>query len=110
VKILIVDDTPSVLESLRGALELRGHVVLEATTSQDAASVIRDTAIIDVIITDWDLGPLSIGDGTDVMRVAKSGGVPRGCIWSALTRPPCEGADLQLTKDKFSELLDWVQA
>jgi signal transduction histidine kinase len=66
-KILVVDDEPSIRESLRNALRLKGYGVLLATNGQEALDVVRENAI-SAVITDVRMPGM---DGTVLLKQLK---------------------------------------
>jgi CheY-like chemotaxis protein len=65
--IVVADDTPELLTQYRTWLELRGHIVLTATSGNDAVRIIRrqqvDVVIAEVIMAN--------GDGLEVLQQLK---------------------------------------
>jgi DNA-binding NtrC family response regulator len=55
-KVLLVDDDPEVLDSMRAWLELR-HEVFIATGFSEALDLLMQGPIPDVVITDYDMPP-----------------------------------------------------
>jgi signal transduction histidine kinase/DNA-binding response OmpR family regulator len=71
LRILLVDDDPFILDSMRTVLELDGHVVTEANGGQagiDAVHAAQDAELFDVVITD--LG-MPYVDGNQVARAVR---------------------------------------
>jgi response regulator RpfG family c-di-GMP phosphodiesterase len=114
MNILLVDDHD--VESLSSLLEMRDYRVQTAKSLQGAMDVLlldQDDPQCDpvhVVITDYDLGPLSNGDGDQLLAAVKRNWPTIGtCLWSGLDRPPCDAADLQITKMDIDDLLDWLR-
>ena len=66
-KILIVDDEPAIREMLRMALELDGHLCLEAGSANEAMPIIVDERP-DLILLDWMMPEVS---GLELLRRLK---------------------------------------
>ncbi|SFF54736.1 twitching motility two-component system response regulator PilH [Fontimonas thermophila] len=53
-RVMIVDDSPTDVQNLRGMLQKAGHIVSEATTGEDAIARVRaekpDVVIMDVVM------------------------------------------------------------
>jgi two-component system chemotaxis response regulator CheY len=64
-KILIVDDSPTILMSLRGMLERAGHAVTDAANGEAAVSVLQGGLKPDLVITDFHMGAM---DGIELVR------------------------------------------
>ncbi len=64
-KILIVDDSPTILMSMRGILERAGHAVSNATSGEEAVSVLKSGLKPDLVITDYHMGAMN---GIDLVR------------------------------------------
>jgi two-component system chemotaxis response regulator CheY len=64
-KILIVDDSPTILMSMRGILERAGHVVSNAASGEEAVSVLKGGLKPDLVITDYHMGAMN---GVDLVR------------------------------------------
>jgi len=64
-KILIVDDSPTILMSLRGMLERAGHAVTDAANGEAAVSVLKGGLKPDLVITDFHMGAM---DGIELVR------------------------------------------
>src|ERR1700722_1019228 len=58
-KILIVDDSPTILMSRRGILERAGHAVSNAASGEEAVSVLRQGLKPDLVITDYHMGAMN---------------------------------------------------
>ena len=71
-KLLIVDDDPDVLETIRTVLEERQHVVRTACTNSLAHQIIQEGGL-DLIISD---AILQGGNGENIVLSASSFGVP----------------------------------
>ena len=56
-KILIVDDSPTILMSMRGMLERAGHAVSNAASGEEAVSVLKGGLKPDLVITDFHMAP-----------------------------------------------------
>ncbi len=70
-RILVVDDEPNTLTTLRRALELEGYLVSTAGTVREARERLRDgadLALLDVRLPD--------GDGLDLLSAMAQGGLP----------------------------------
>lgn len=64
-KILIVDDSPTILMSMRGMLERAGHAVTDAANGEAAVSVLKGGLKPDLVITDFHMGVM---DGIELVR------------------------------------------
>jgi two-component system chemotaxis response regulator CheY len=64
-KILIVDDSPTILMSMRGMLERAGHAVSDAANGEAAVSVLKGGLKPDLVITDFHMGAM---DGIELVR------------------------------------------
>jgi two-component system chemotaxis response regulator CheY len=64
-KILIVDDSPTILLSMRGMLERAGHAVSDAASGEAAVSVLKGGLKPDLVITDFHMGAM---DGIELVR------------------------------------------
>jgi two-component system chemotaxis response regulator CheY len=64
-KILIVDDSPTILMSMRGMLERAGHAVTDAANGEAAVSVLKGGLKPDLVITDFHMGAM---DGIELVR------------------------------------------
>jgi two-component system chemotaxis response regulator CheY len=64
-KILIVDDSPTILMSMRGMLERAGHAVTDAANGEAAVSVLKSGLKPDLVITDLHMGAM---DGIALVR------------------------------------------
>ena len=64
-KILIVDDLPTILMSMRGMLERAGHAVSNAASGEEAVSVLKGGLKPDLVITDYHMGAMN---GIDLVR------------------------------------------
>jgi two-component system chemotaxis response regulator CheY len=58
-KILIVDDSPTILMSMRGILERAGHAVSNAASGEEAVSVLQRGLKPDLVITDYHMGAMN---------------------------------------------------
>jgi len=85
MKILVVDDEPSIVDAVATALRYEGHDVIEAPNGLRAASTVRkggiELVIIDVMLPDV--------HGTEVVRVfgpkewiSRSSSSPRWTQWT----------------------------
>jgi CheY-like chemotaxis protein len=114
--ILVIEDVPAVLLSLRMVLESSGHRVTGAADPAEGLSLLGDGRF-DVVVTDiWMPG----GSGTDVIRegrrrraatkfLAITGGDPNGRTSPEQLRGEDFGADAVLFKPfEKQELLDAV--
>lgn len=114
-RVLVVDDDVMLREMLRQVLIGLDHEVFAAASLQDVQERINQLERLqpgvdfDVVITDWDLGPMSQGDGRDVCALVRSiAPSTKICLWSAGERPhQGELVDLQTTKLRLNEILDW---
>jgi two-component system chemotaxis response regulator CheY len=64
-KILIVDDSPTILMSLRGMLERGGYAVSDAASGEAAVSLLKGGLKPDLVITDYNMGVMN---GIDLVR------------------------------------------
>jgi two-component system, chemotaxis family, chemotaxis protein CheY len=64
-KILIVDDSPTILMSMRGMLERTGHAVSDAASGEAAVSLLKGGLRPDLVITDFHMGAMN---GIDLVR------------------------------------------
>ncbi len=64
-KILIVDDSPTILMSMRAMLERAGHAVSNAASGEEAVSVLKGGLKPDLVITDFHMGAMN---GIDLVR------------------------------------------
>jgi two-component system chemotaxis response regulator CheY len=64
-KILIVDDSATILMSMRGMLERAGHTVSDASSGEAAVSVLQSGLRPDLVITDYHMGAM---DGIELVR------------------------------------------
>jgi two-component system chemotaxis response regulator CheY len=64
-KILIVDDSPTILMSMRGMLERAGHAVSNAASGEEAVSVLKGGLKPDLVITDYHMGAMN---GIELVR------------------------------------------
>ena len=67
-RVLIVDDEETVMETLRILVECDGHEVIGVTEGAKAIDIIRNDPMLDLVLTDLRMSPVS---GMDVMREAK---------------------------------------
>jgi two-component system chemotaxis response regulator CheY len=67
-KILIVDDSPTILMSMRGMLERAGHTVSNAASAEEAVSVLNGGLKPDLVITDFHMGAMN---GIDLVRAVR---------------------------------------
>lgn len=63
--ILIVDDSVTIIMSMRGILERAGHAVSSAASGEEAVLVLRNGLKPDLVITDYHMGALN---GIDLVR------------------------------------------
>lgn len=63
--ILIVDDSPTILMSMRGMLERAGYAVSDAASGEAAVSVLKGGLKPDLVITDFHMGAMN---GIDLVR------------------------------------------
>ena len=68
MKMLVVDDSPSVVEILSAILKLSGHIVDGAYDGSEAAKRLQETSY-DVVITDAQMPGMS---GVEICRLLKS--------------------------------------
>lgn len=114
MNILLVDDHAGFRESVAESLRMRRHLVIEASTSQEALEFLLEVEVaedrIQVVITDYDLGLLSDEDGDKFLQRVKFIAPTLGtALWSGLWRDECDDADFQTTKDRPDELIDWLK-
>ncbi len=116
MNVLLVDDTTDFRESVARALRMRGYEVVEAGSSEDVDAIFIELdepkSPFEVVICDYDLGMLSTLDGPEILATIKGFDPTVGtCLWSGLTRDPCEAADLQIVKglDAIDELFSWLE-
>jgi two-component system chemotaxis response regulator CheY len=64
-KILIVDDSPTILMSMRSMLERAGHAVSDAANGEAAVLVLKGGLKPDLVITDFHMGAM---DGIELVR------------------------------------------
>ena len=64
-RILIVDNSPTILMSMRGILERAGHAVSNAASGEEAVSVLLRGLKPDLVITDYHMGVMN---GIDLVR------------------------------------------
>jgi two-component system, chemotaxis family, chemotaxis protein CheY len=64
-KILIVDDSPTILMSMRGMLERAGHAVSNAASGEEAVCVLKGGLKPDLVITDYHMGAMN---GIELVR------------------------------------------
>ena len=64
-KILIVDDSATILMSRRGMLERAGHAVSDAASGEAAVTVLQGGLRPDLVITDFHMGAMN---GIDLVR------------------------------------------
>ena len=64
-KILIVDDSATILMSMRGMLERAGHAVSDAASGEAAVTVLQGGLRPDLVITDFHMGAMN---GIDLVR------------------------------------------
>jgi two-component system chemotaxis response regulator CheY len=67
-KILIVDDSPTILMSLQGILTRAGHAVSQAASGEEAMAVLQRGLKPDLIITDYHMGAMN---GIDLVRAVR---------------------------------------
>jgi DNA-binding response OmpR family regulator len=104
MKVLLVEDMLDGAEPVIRFLEMRGYEVEHAFTYDEAKDKIEN---IDVVVTDWDLGPRSSANGDEVVKLAKSLDKPV-MLWSGLDRPDT-GADFQTSKMDIDGFIDWIK-
>jgi len=64
-RILIVDDSPTILMSMQGILERAGHTVSKAASGEEAVAVLKGGLKPDLVITDYHMGAMN---GIDLVR------------------------------------------
>jgi len=64
-KILIVDDSPTMLMSMDGILSRAGHCISRAASGEEAISILKGGLKPDLIITDFHMGEMN---GIDLVR------------------------------------------
>jgi two-component system chemotaxis response regulator CheY len=64
-KILIVDDSATILMSMRGMLERAGHAVSDAASAEAAVTALQGGLRPDLVITDFHMGAMN---GIDLVR------------------------------------------
>ena len=67
--ILVVDDTPDVLEVTATLLEEVGYEVIRCSGSREALTILRDGHAIDLLVTDITMPEM---DGLDLARLARA--------------------------------------
>ena len=67
-KILIVDDSPTILMSLQGILMRAGHAVSQAASGEEAVAILKGGLKPDLIITDYHMGAMN---GIDLVRAVR---------------------------------------
>jgi len=64
-KILIVDDSPTILLSMSGILERAGHTVTQASSAEEAIGTLKSGLRPDLVITDFHMGAMN---GIELVR------------------------------------------
>jgi two-component system chemotaxis response regulator CheY len=64
-KILIVDDSPTILMSMQGILERAGHSVSKAASAEEAITLLQGGLKPDLVITDLHMGAMN---GIELVR------------------------------------------
>jgi two-component system chemotaxis response regulator CheY len=64
-KILIVDDSPTILMSMQGILERAGHSVSKAASAEQAVALLQGGLKPDLVITDLHMGEMN---GIELVR------------------------------------------
>lgn len=64
-KVLIVDDSPTILMSMEGILKRAGHDVSTAASGEEAVTVLKGGLKPDLVITDFHMGAMN---GIDLVR------------------------------------------
>jgi len=64
-KILIVDDSPTILMSMQNILERVGHAVTKAASAEEAVLVLKGGLKPDLVITDFHMGAMN---GIELVR------------------------------------------
>lgn len=97
--ILLIDDSVGLLSSMCDLLEHHGHIVETASTRQEAYAAASEnlscgTTDFDVIVCDWDLGPLQ-PDGATIVTHLRDDYYPnaRYIIYSGDDRAVPEGVE-----------------
>ena len=72
-RLLLVDDDPSVLENLAQALEFAGYVVTAVSNGAEALEILRSTATVDVLITDFGMPGMAGGHLIRFAQVLRPG-------------------------------------
>ena len=67
MKILVVDDEPSLVKTVRGVLEARGHLVDEAFDGQEASECL-ERCVYDIVVTDHNMPELT---GIELVKLIK---------------------------------------
>lgn len=109
--ILLVDDDRDLADSIQRALEMRGHVVVYVSTSQEALALAGPA--FDVILSDVNLKQRASSDlNGDALVPLLRRQYPDAKImlWSGLTPPNVPEADALFTKNATLEALDWIEA
>jgi CheY-like chemotaxis protein len=71
-KILVVDDSPTLLESLANALEMSDHSITSTTSGNKAIEIVKKQPKFDLIIVDY---RMEDGDGLDVIKYVRGIGM-----------------------------------
>lgn len=64
-KIMIVDDSPTILASMQTILERAGHAVTKASSGEEAVGTLKGGLKPDLVITDYHMGAMN---GIDLVR------------------------------------------
>lgn len=68
-KILLVEDTPSVLRALERQLELAGYIYVSTANGQDALAVLKEERNICLVISDW---MMPVMDGFELLAQVRA--------------------------------------
>jgi CheY-like chemotaxis protein len=113
--ILVVDDTPEVLDLTSSVLEETGYVVLRCAGSREALAVLQDGHAVDLLLTDIGMPHM---DGFTLAREARASrpslpvayltgyehlppNGPAGHVSGPMLRKPCSRADLTRQVDEL---------
>ncbi len=76
-KVLIIDDDPAVADAAAMLLEVEGHEVMLASTSEEAATVVSARGMPDIIVADFHLGGGQTGvDAIERLRTHAGHAIP----------------------------------
>jgi signal transduction histidine kinase len=109
LRILIIDDEPSVREALADSLGEDGHTVVQAASGAEGLARLADGAKVDVVVTDLGMPGMS---GWDVARAVRTRhpGLPVGLLtgWAVALEISAEerrGVDFLIAKPYTTEAL-----